>query len=243
MKMQYYRPNTVEEAIALKSTYPNSNYVGGGFSFKNQKVDCVLIDLQSIPKYIKKENDYLDISSTKTLEDILTEWKDFRDIATALRNETSKNLRNQITIGGLIKKADGRSPFLCCLTALESWLILEPGNKKVKLTDFVKTRENNNDLIVKINIQIPEIFHFESVGRSPMDKPIVCCAYAKNHDTQLISIGGFGEIPFNIDPDLLNRKMELNKYLEKYIKDDQWATSTYRISVIMTLINRLLAGR
>jgi CO/xanthine dehydrogenase FAD-binding subunit len=240
MIMEYFRPKTIDEAIALKNKYPDSKYVAGGLSFQNLEGNYILIDLQKISKIYGKKKNLLEIGSTNTLEDILQSFTEFKDFANALRIEASKNLRNQITIGGFIKKANGRSPFLCCLTAFESWIYLEPGNKKVKLNEFLLVREINQDLITKVELKIPESFQFESIGRSPLDKPIVCCASAKYSDEQSISLGGFGNLPLIINSVIAHKDKELVKLLKEKILDDQWASSEYRFSISLTLINRLL---
>jgi CO/xanthine dehydrogenase FAD-binding subunit len=241
MIMEYFRPNTVEEALTIKKQFSNSKFVGGGSTFQNLTENCILIDLQKLPKTLKKKNNILEIGSNNTLEEILQEFKGLKDVTTALKIEAAKNLRNQISLGGFIKKANGRSPFLCCLTALENWIYLEPGSKKVKLTEFLVNREKSQELITKLEIKIPENFQFESIGRSPLDKPIVCCAIAKYKDEKLISIGGFGDLPLLVNSKIARKDGELKKYLRNTIKDDQWASSDYRISVAMTLINRMLA--
>jgi CO/xanthine dehydrogenase FAD-binding subunit len=243
MIMEYFRPNTVEEAITIKKQYSNSKFVGGGSTFQRLEEKYILIDLQKLPKTLKKKNNILEIGSTITLQEILQEFKDLKDVATALKIEATKNLRNQITLGGFIKKANGRSPFLCCLTALENWIYLEPGSNKEKLTEYLVTRERSQELITKLEIKIPENFHFESIGRSPLDKPIVCCAMAKYKDDQLISIGGFGDLPLLVNSKIARKEDELKKFLQNTIKEDQWATSDYRISVVMTLINRMLTDK
>jgi CO/xanthine dehydrogenase FAD-binding subunit len=240
MITEYFRPKTIEEAITLKNKYPGSKYVAGGLSFQNLEENIILIDLQKIPNYYEKKKNILEIGSTKTLEDILQSFTDFKDLTTAIRIEASKNLRNQITLGGLIKKANGRSPFLCCLTAFDSWIYLEPGNKKVKLNEFLLIREANRDLITKIEIKIPERFRFESIARSPLDKPIVCCSSAKYDEKQLLSIGGFGNLPLVINSGIVHKDKVLLKFLKEEIRDDQWASSEYRVSIALTLINRLL---
>ncbi len=243
MIMEYFRPKTIEEAITLKKQYSNSKFVGGGSTFQKMEENYILIDLQKIPKILKKKHNFLEIGSTNTLEEILQEFKDFKDVVTALKIEAAKNLRNQITIGGLIKKANGRSPFLCCLTAFESWLYLEPDSKKVKLNEFILYREKNQELITKVDIKIPESLQFESIGRSPVDKPIVCCACAIYPDEKNISIGGFGDFPLLVNSEIAHKDSELLEYLQDTIKDDQWATSEYRISIAMTLIKRMLADK
>jgi CO/xanthine dehydrogenase FAD-binding subunit len=241
MLMEYFRPKTIEEAITLKNQYSNSRFVGGGSTFKNLEENCILIDLQNLPKIVKKKHNILEIGSNTTLEEILQEFKNYTDVTTALKIEASKNLRNQITIGGLIKSANGRSPFLCCLTAFEIWIYLEPGNKKMKLNEFILNRDKSHELITKIDINLPECLKFDSIGRSPVDIPIICCAYAKYLNKKFISVGGFGDSPLLVNSDIAHNDSELLKYLQNTIKDDQWATSEYRISSAAVLIKRMLA--
>lgn len=239
--MNYFRPKTIEEAITLKEKHPDARYIAGGLSFQNIENGLFLIDLQQLPKQLVKKKNIIEIGSTHTLENILPSFAEIKDVITALQIEASKNLRNQITLGGFIKKANGRSPFLCCLAVLNCWIYMEPGNKKVDLNQFHLIREVNQDLITKVELRIPDSFHFESIGRSPLDKPIICCASSKYGDVQLLSLGGFGSWPMLINSEIAANSKNLEKLLLDKVQDDQWASAEYRISIAKILINRMLA--
>ena len=241
MIQEYFRPKNVQEAISLKEKYPKSLFIGGGTSINTIDKDFVFIDLQDLPKFFTRKKTSLIISSTITLEKIYQEFRDFKDLTNAIQIETGKNLRNQITLGGLVKMADGRSPLLTCLLALDTLILLEPEKQSFHLTKFLENRAKNNGLIDQLEIKIPNDFKFESVARSPLDKPIVCCAVAKYENNLGISIGGFGKRPLSVKPEIVNDSSSLDKYLKQNIKNDEWASVEYRIDVAKILVNRLLS--
>jgi len=241
MIKDYFRPKNVQDALLLKQRYPKSLFIGGGTSVKNLDKEFVFIDLQDLPKVFTRKTNTLIVGSTIALEKIYQEFRDFKDLTTGIQIETGKNLRNQITLGGLIKKADGRSPLLTCLLALETLISLEPDKQRFQLSEFLDVRKKNEGLIIQAEIRIPDEFKFESVARSPLDKPIVCCAIAKYKSNLGISIGGFGKRPLCIKPEVVNDNLNFDKYLKKYIKNDEWASSEYRTEVAKILVNRMLS--
>lgn len=197
MIQEYYRPKSIQEAISLKQKYTKSMFIGGGTSVNTIDKDFVFIDLQALPKVFTRHKDSLIVGSTITLDKIYQDFRDFNSFTTAIQMEAGKNLRNQITLGGLVKMADGRSPFLTCLLAMETSVLLEPEKQSYLLSEFLDARGKNKGLIVQLDIKIPGEFKFESVARSPLDKPIVCCAIAKYKSKLGIGIGGFGKRPLN----------------------------------------------
>ena len=240
MIKDYYRPKTIQEAISIKEKYPKSLFIGGGTTARNIEDDFVYIDLQDLPKVFKRTKDSLIIGATVTLEMIFKQFRDFSDLTTAIQIEAGKNLRNQISLGGLVKSADGRSPLLTCLLALETRITLEPGTNENHLHKFLDTRDENNGLITQIELKIPNKFRFESVARSPLDKPVVCCAVAKYSNSVGICIGGFGKKPLIVNSEFIFDPLTFDNYLKQNIKNDEWGSADYRIDIAKILVNRLL---
>lgn len=240
MIKEYFRPKNIQEAISLKEKFPKSLFIGGGTSAKNIEDDFIYIDLQDLPKVFKRTKDSLIIGATVTLEMIYQQFRDFSDLTTAIQIEAGKNLRNQISLGGLVKSAGGRSPLLTCLLALESLITLEPGTIENHLHKFLDSRDEKNGLITQFEIKIPNEFRFESVARSPLDKPVVCCAVAKYSNRAGISLGGFGKKPLIVNSESIFDPLTFDNYLKQHIKNDEWGSADYRIDIAKVLVNRLL---
>jgi CO/xanthine dehydrogenase FAD-binding subunit len=239
MILDYFRPKSVEEALLLKKKYQNSVFVGGGSTISKRKDDIYIVDLQSLPLHeITKRENRIEIGALTSLDAIRDYFKQNKSIQIALQIEQSKNNRNQSTIGGFLHEAGSASPFLTCLMVMDCWVHLEPGNQKISLNEFLKIRNTKNQLITFVEIEEPKFLDFESIGRTALDKPIICCASSENY----ISFGGFGDLPFRIDQK--NGPIDENKIFEELlITDDQWASNDYRKALISTLIKRMTEKR
>lgn len=234
MIIDYFRPKSVDEAVNLKIKYKNSIYMGGGSTFSKRRDDFHIIDLQSLPLHeITQHENRIEIGALTSLDEIRNYFKGNKSIQISLQIEKSKNNRNQATIGGFLNEAGGSSPFLTCLMAMNCWVSLEPGNLKISLTDFLKSKNSNNKLITFLEIEEPIEIDFESIGRTPLDKPIICFASSQSY----FSIGGFGNLPFRIERK--NKQIDERKIIEEIeIIDDQWASGDYRKELVSTLIKR-----
>jgi len=241
MILDYFRPKTVLEALALQESHPNSLFLGGGSSVQNTKGDYYAIDLQLLElNKIFKEKNSCSIGATVTLDEIYEYFKQIPDLRQSLRIEGSKNQRNRATLGGLLMTADGRSPFLTCLASMKSLLYMESEDNSLDLNIFLKNRNLNKRLILNVKIELPEKFRFESVARSPLDKPIVCCAVSKYGTNYRVCIGGFGDYPILASGEnfLAMDEKRINDAFS--LSDDQWASASFRASLIKTLAERLL---
>jgi CO/xanthine dehydrogenase FAD-binding subunit len=92
----------------------------------------------------------------------------------ACRLEESFNLRNMATLGGTIMSADGRSPVVTVLLAMEAMTVIEPGNEVVSLEELLEQRNqaHNRHLITEIKLKRPEVLRYEQVSRTPTDRPL-----------------------------------------------------------------------
>jgi CO/xanthine dehydrogenase FAD-binding subunit len=241
MILDYFRPKTVKEAIELQNSHANSRFLGGGSSTQNTFEDYYAIDLQLLGlNKIEKENNCFTIGATVTLDEIFEYFKSRPDLCQALRIEGSKNQRNRATLGGLLKTGDGRSPFLTCLASLESVIYMEPGNEVIDIKQFFIKRKQYSHLILHMKFELPENFKFESIARSPLDKPIVCCAVSTNGAESSVGIGGFGKYPQCVNGKRLLQLNEKQIIEEFSLADDAWASASFRASLIKTMTNRLL---
>jgi putative selenate reductase FAD-binding subunit len=249
MILEYFRPKTIEEAIVLlKRDTPKSYPLGGGSSLSHDKSeDLAVVDLQDLGlNGIKRENGKIVIGATTKLSEIEA-FMGKSCFSDALQIEAGRNLLNSGSIAGLICTADGRSPFVTLLLALDTQLVWEDERAEISLGDWLPLRKEwkGGRLITKI--VIPETdMAFDSIGRSPKDRPIVCCATAKWSTNRMrVAIGGFGITPILVidgknDDDLA---AAVNSACSE--ADDEWASASYRQEAGSKLAIRLqnqLAG-
>lgn len=249
MIVEYLRPKAMDEALKLLDREnPKTIPLGGGTIVSKNTSDLVaVVDLQDLGlSSISRVDGKITLGATATLSEAESSMKS-PDFSEAVQIQAGKNLRNSGTLAGMICTADGRSPLLTLLLALDAKLTWEPGNKEISLGDWLPMRKNGKlgKLITKVTI--PEvIYRFDSIGRSPKDQPIVCCAVAKWPGKRLrIAAGGFGKIPVLVLDGNLTDDVELAMKNAFHDATDQWASAEYRMEagskMCARLVNEILA--
>lgn len=247
MIVEYYRPVSIDEALALLSRpSPKTVPLGGGvWLSRHSKEPVAVVDLQSLGMSgITAQSDSLIIGATTTLHDLSENAVVPSVIRQAAASEGTFNLRQTGTIAGVVATADGRSILAALLMAMDTLMEWEPGNLQIPLSIWMSKRgkDNPGKLITRIvipqNIQIA----IESVARSPQDLPIVTAAICKWSNGRIrIVVGGFGSQPSVAYDDVKRSGWE--KELEVLMESatDKWASGSYRKSVCITLVQRLLS--
>ena len=241
-KIQYFRPNSLEEALALKKQYgKEAQFLSGGV-FKPQLKDetAVLIDLQDA----KLDSAEATEESTKygalVPLQMVDECLDLPDFSEALSTEFGVNVRNSLSLGNFLGQANGRSTTLCCLNALGTKVISMNHPAPWPLVDFLRAN-TIDDLVIEVQIPTAKGLAFETVGRSPKDLPIVCVAAVKNPDGTInVAFGGAYDI---FDSIALSRLMDDGQEAIKTAfanSDDKWASAEYRQSAASILLARAL---
>jgi CO/xanthine dehydrogenase FAD-binding subunit len=242
--IEYLRPNSLEEAVKfLQRENPITLPLGGGSVLsKYQANPIAVVDLQALGlNRIKIEKGLIEIGATATLSEMETVLKN--DVITdVIRFQAGKNQRNSGTIAGLINVADGRSPLLTLLLAKDAQLTWQPGNKQISLESWLPQRRDWHDAQLITKVTLPEVMiRFDSIGRTPKDRPIVAIAAAKWPMGKLrVAIGGFGGLPIlAFDGDVHE---DVAKAVDEAYSssEDQWASSAYRREAGRKLASRLV---
>ena len=245
MIIEYLQPETLAEAVnLLRRKNPVTLPLGGGSVLsKYQANQIAVVDLQNLHlNQIRRENGIVQVGATATLSE-LEEFFKSSEIAKIIRLQTGRNQRNLGTIAGLINVADGRSPLLTFLLALDAQLDWQPEDVTISLADWLPQRRSWHESLLITQVSIPEvpIIRFESVGRTPKDRPIVAIAIAKWPTDRLrISVGGFGAVPVlafdgDIHDDFTSAVDQVYAQAE-----DQWASAVYRCETGRKLAMRLV---
>jgi CO/xanthine dehydrogenase FAD-binding subunit len=244
MITEYKRPTTLEEALKLLAQ-PNTRPLGGGTMLTQDKVGTfAVVDLQLLGlDKIRKAGEKLEIGAAATLTKLLESPYTPPALADTLRLETPLNLRNMGTVAGTLVTCDGRSPFTTAMLALDAKLTLEDGSQVHGLGDFLPLRTDllRAKLITKIEIPLNAILAFETIARTPIDRPIVCAALARwpSGRTRL-ALGGWGESPLlamdGNEPGGVEASAR-NAYTEA---GDEWASAEYRREMAAVLAKRCL---
>ena len=238
----YHRPQTLDEALALLAR-PNTVPLGGGTLLSRPTADPVeVVDLQALNlNFLTKKGTALQIGATVTLQELF-ESKDCPEaLKSAIKFEAPLNLRNSGTVAGSLVASDGRSTFATAMLALDARIDIRSSKKDARtmaIGEFLLTRPHG--LITSITIPLQK-FAFESVSRTPADKPIVCAALTQwSSGRTRLALGGYGKTPLlamdGTEADGLEAAAR-NAYHEA---NDDWASAEYRMDVAATLAKRCL---
>ena len=255
MILEYHRPKTIEEALALIGRpSPKTLPLGGGTLLSKPTTDSVeVVDLQALGlDTAKKNGNNLEIGATVTLQQLMENENCPDALKQSIKLEAPLNICNAATVAGTLVSCDGRSTFVTALLALDAKIeqaIFD--NTKVEyrvsnIGDFLPLRSKN--LITKIIFPINTKFAFEFASRTPADKPIVCAALAQWNSVRMrLALGGYGKSPLlamdgteadGIDASINSAQAAArNAYHET--KDD-WASAEYRMDVAATLAKRCI---
>lgn len=246
MISNYHRPKTMDEALTLL-TQPNTVPLGGGTLLSKATADSVaVVDLQSLGlDALRVSGNELQIGATCTLQSLLESENCPASLKAALKLEAPLNIRNTATVAGTIVAADGRSPFVTMLLAMDAKLehrrltADQPSSNVLSLSEFILTHPSG--LVTSIILPLNAKTAFEFVSKTPADKPIVCAALAQwNSGRARLTLGGYGKTPLlamdGTEADGIQEAAR-NAYHEA---NDEWASAEYRMDVAAVLAKRAL---
>ena len=248
MITDYLRPQSIEQAIDLLSN-PGFYPLGGG-TLLTQKSDDLfaVVDLQELGlNKIHKVGEKLEIGATATLSLLLESPHLLPAIASVLQREAPINIRNSATVAGTLVSCDGRSPFSVAMLALDAKIIFTPGVESLTLGNYLPARASvggahpslTGKLITKIEIPLNVRFAFETVARTPGDRPIICTALSRwpSGRTRL-ALGGFGSSPILALDGNEPGGVEAAARNAFAGASDEWASALYRSEIAAVLAMR-----
>jgi putative selenate reductase FAD-binding subunit len=206
-----------------------------------------VVDLQALGlDNLSKSGDRLEIGATVTLQTLLQSSHSSEALKAALLLESPLNLRSTGTVAGTLVTSDGRSPFAVVMLALDAKLTFAPGTEQITLGNYLPLRTQAdgprpNKLITKIEIPLNVKLVFETIARTPADKPIVCAALAQwPSERTRLALGGYGNSPaLALDGNAPNdlEAAARNAFAEA---GDAWASKEYRNEMAAVLAKRCL---
>ena len=248
MIREYFRPQTLEAALALLARQERPPAPLGGGTALNQPDNPVeaVVDLQALGlDQLDVAGPELRIGATATLENLAHFPELPEALERAIRLEAPVNLRRAATIAGRLVSASGRSPFACAMLALDATLVWEPGQVEISLGDWLPLRavRKPGSLIVAIRVHRPAQLAFETIGRSPQDLPIVCVAAARWRSGRTrVALGGFGSAPIVGFDGPESNGVEMACRDAYNAAGDVWASAEYRAEMAGLLAGRAAAA-
>ncbi|MBI5934586.1 MAG: FAD binding domain-containing protein [Chloroflexi bacterium] len=248
MITDYFRPQTLDEALALLSR-PNTLPLGGGTLLSHLQADSVsVVDLQRLGlDSLRAKGNELEIGATVTLQQLLESEHCPAALKSALKLEAPLNLRNSATVAGTLVSCDGRSSFATALLALDAKIEQAIYDNSIivyrvsNIGEYMPLRSTK--LITKITIPLNAKLAFEYVARTPSDKPIVCAALAQwGGKRARLAVGGWGKSPSLAMDGTEAEGLESAAQNACHEATDDWASAEYRMDVASTLAKRCLVA-
>lgn len=266
---EYYKPDTVEEAVELFNNMTALKkkpiYYGGGTEFIsmarkfNRYADSV-IDIKGIPELTLMElyNGKLIIGGGVTLTRIAEE-NYFPLLSKTVKRIADHTIQDKITLGGNILGTiiyrESILPLLCA----DSILVLEGnrGQRHVKLMDIYKKKIvlKEDEILIKVIIdeeylQCP-FQHVKRTKNEMIDYPLITMAAIKTQKNKVnLAVSGLYDYPFrNIDMEniLSDNKLKIEDRVKKCMKlvsgnvlDDVSSSSDYRRFVFSQILEEIL---
>lgn len=249
MIVEYHRPQSIEEALALLSRPdPKTVVLGGGLSLnQKQKEEIAVVDIQALGlNTIQSKGNRLVLGSEVTLQELLDSGEAPGALEKGIRHQDPYNRRQVATLMGTVMAADGRSSFTTALLALDPILeVLKDGEapEKHHLGDLLPLREErlSGALVRQLVLPRNARLAYEYVARSPADFPLVSAAVAQwpSGRTRVV-LGGYGDQPVMVlDGPTPDGAVVAAR--DAYSQaEDAWAGADYRSDVAGILVRRCL---
>lgn len=242
----YHRPEDLKETLDLLKQ-PDTFPLGGGTLLsKPGPAPIKVVDLQALGlNALTLKGNALEIGATVTLQQLLESPDVPNTLKAAIKLEAPLNIRNTATVAGTLVTVDGRSTFTTVMLALDAKVMLAGEEASISLGEFLPLRPDNlrGKLITAFEIPLNVKTAFETVARTPADKPIVCAALTgwPSGRTRL-ALGGYGKAPLLAMDGTESDGLETAARNAFHEAADEWGSAEYRIDVAATLAKRCLAS-
>lgn len=197
----YYRPATLEQAVALLEA-EDAAVLAGGTSLIAEGGPAAVVDLQDLGL------DTIDLDADRIKVGAMSRLRDFADtdvvpqpLRELARREAPNTIRNAATVGGTIASGDPESELLAGLLVYETTVttISRDSNAKTGLDDYLDARPGG--IITEVSVAADGRASTARTGRTPADRPIVMAVARRRTDgSVLLAFTGIDSAPRVIDP-------------------------------------------
>jgi len=250
MIIEYHRPSTLDEALALLASGTVKTVpLGGGTSLNQPSAEAFsVVDLQALGlDQLEKRGSNLSIGAMVTLQALLEGGQAPPVLRRAIHHEAGYNLRQVASVAGALVAASGRSTFATVMLALDASLDLRAAGQPaqtVSLGDLLPVRGERlgGRLITGVTIPLNVRLAYEVVARTPADLPIVCVALARWPSGRVrVALGGYGAAPVLAFDGPEPGGVEQAARIAYSHADDEWASAEYRQDMASVLARRCLS--
>jgi len=254
MILEYHRPTTLEEALALlRRPQPVTVPLAGGSALDHHALQqFAVVDLQALGLNTTMQlGNFLELGASLTLQGLLDYLKRANfpskawslTLIKAISHEATHNLRQVASVAGTLVVADGCSPFATVLLALDAVLTIQPGDEKIELGNFLPLRREilAGRLITQVSIPLNVHLAYEYVARTPADRPVVCAAVSTWPSGRTrVALGGFGSAPVMAFDGTESNGVQAAAQSAYSLAGDDQASAEYRREMAGILVERCM---
>ena len=207
-----------------------------------------VVDLQDLDlKYLRREGNQWRLGATATLQEVVENEalpSFLRDLA---RETLPHPQRSQATVAGTLVAADGASLWAAGLMALDARLVLhrwQEAPREVPIGDWLPLRHEWHPgwLITEVRLSVAPRLCYETVRRSPADRPLLLAAVARwPRGRTRVVLGGWGDAPHLALDGPTAEGAEIAARNAAHDAEDHLASAEYRREVAPVLVRRCLA--
>lgn len=223
LKQDYYRPQSLAEALALlqRSDVRSAPLAGGSWLVPHLRLDVpgsiaddvdAVVDLADLGlSYVERSDQadgaWLRVGATTTLSHVIdsAECQQLAGglLAQAAHDEAPLNLRNTATVGGCVVKGSTESELVLALLVLGAHAVVVVGDgqeRAVPLPDLLADPQAaiGSGLVTELRVRWPDTAvrgGLARVARTPSDQPIVAAAAVAGDSGAWVAIGGVTAVP------------------------------------------------
>ncbi|MCL6270485.1 FAD binding domain-containing protein [Sansalvadorimonas sp. 2012CJ34-2] len=251
----YYRPETLADALALKKQHGDeAAWLAGGSRLNRGSFEHAATTLISLEKLglkgIEVKDGSLEIGAMVTLQQLIESTETSEELKAVFAQIFNRNIRNQSTLGGEIAAANGRCEVMPGLIAAGAHVVLAD-DSVFSVEEYLQAEDKA--LILKVVVPANlKALKIRKITNSAAAEPILAAAVArKADDTWGIALSGVAEKPVRLrDAEALVGESQLAEgkieQLQKVVSDsikpvsDFRASAEYRSSVSGVVVVRLV---
>jgi aerobic carbon-monoxide dehydrogenase medium subunit len=252
MIQEYFRPDTLEAALALLArSEPVTLPLAGGTTLAGAAHEPIaVVDLQGLGlNTFLAQGNFLYLGAMLTLQNLRDKLPQVGagaaglsvGLQKAIAHEATYNLRMAASVAGTLVASGGRSPLTTALLALDTALFIQPGDETVSLGDLLPRRTEllRGRLITRLTLPLGARLAYEYVARSPADRPIVCSAVAIWPSGRVrVALGGCGNAPLLAFDGTEAEGAKIAAESAYSRCGDEWASADYRREIAGVLVDR-----
>ena len=193
MIQEFFKPQTIAEAVALKDKHKNAAvFMAGGTDVNcrdaSRAVEKVIGIEQLKLNAISKTDEALFIGAGVTIQELIDSPKVPEQLSKAAGHFVNRNIRNMATIGGNIASNNSTSNLIPILVALDAELKLAGSDASVSVFEYI-TREMSR-LIESITIlseNLEKPYGIRKFSHTANDISIIAAAVTFNIHNEIVS--------------------------------------------------------